>query len=330
MAMVMFLVLLFLIALLLSLIITPLIIMLAKKYGILDKPNERKMHSIPVPLGGGVAIYLSFIITVIVLVIMYPFSGKSCQQFLTGRDIGVLISLFIGGTLTVFLGLIDDIRVMPPKVKLIGQIVIVLIIYALGVRISFVNNLIDGGIYYLPQWLSIVVTILWIVGIMNAVNLLDGLDGLLAGVSTISAIIFMCMSLIKGQILIAMLMAIMAGSALGFLKYNFNPAQLFMGDTGSLFLGIMFASMSTIGALKSTTTVALFVPVFIMGLPIIDTIWAIVRRARKKQPIFKADKEHLHHKLISLGLSVRQAVVLIYVINICFGLIGLALCHWVR
>jgi len=165
---------------------------------------------------------------------------------------------------------------------------------------------------------------------MNAINLLDGLDGLLAGVSTISATIFFIVAMMKGQILVAILMAALAGATLGFLRYNFNPAQLFMGDTGSLFLGILFACLSVMGALKGTTTVALFVPVFIMGLPILDTLWAIVRRALKKQPIFKADKGHIHHRLMNLGLTQRQAVLIIYAINICFGLVGLALCHCIR
>ena len=322
-----FLVLLFFMAWLFSLIITPVIRSLALKLNIVDRPDERKMHKVPIPYGGGVAIYLSFFFGLVMLLCLYPLAVKGSQQIFTPRNMRILLSLFLGGTLTMLLGMVDDVRVLRPKVKLLGQILIIFIMYAFGVAISFVSNPFDGSIFYLPRWLSITVTILWIAGIMNAMNLLDGLDGLLAGVSAISALIFLGVSLMKGQLLIAMLMAILAGSTLGFLRYNFNPAQLFMGDTGSLFLGVFFASISVVGALKSTTTVAFFVPVFIMGLPIIDTLWAIIRRARKKQPIFKADKEHIHHKLISLGLSVRQAVIIIYIVNICFGLIGLALCR---
>lgn len=316
---------LFLIALLLALIITPIFRLIAEKLEIIDRPSERKMHKAPIPVGGGVAIYLSFFVTILVATIMFPLSG----QTFTPRDMSILFSLFLGGTLTMLVGLIDDILNMPPKVKLLCQIIIGLIVISFGVSITFIKNPL-GGFFYFPHWLSIIVTLFWIVGIMNAINLLDGLDGLLAGVSTISATIFFIVAMMKGQILVAILMAALAGATLGFLRYNFNPAQLFMGDTGSLFLGILFACLSVMGALKGTTTVALFVPVFIMGLPILDTLWAIVRRALKKQPIFKADKGHIHHRLMNLGLTQRQAVLIIYAINICFGLVGLALCHCIR
>lgn len=316
---------LFLIALLLALIITPIFRLIAEKLEIVDRPSERKMHKAPIPVGGGVAIYLSFFVTILVATIMFPLSG----QTFTPRDMSILFSLFLGGTLTMLVGLIDDILNMPPKVKLLCQIIIGLIVISFGVSITFIKSPL-GGFFYFPHWLSIIVTLFWIVGIMNAINLLDGLDGLLAGVSTISATIFFIVAMMKGQILVAILMAALAGATLGFLRYNFNPAQLFMGDTGSLFLGILFACLSVMGALKGTTTVALFVPVFIMGLPILDTLWAIVRRALKKQPIFKADKGHIHHRLMNLGLTQRQAVLIIYAINICFGLVGLALCHCIK
>jgi UDP-GlcNAc:undecaprenyl-phosphate/decaprenyl-phosphate GlcNAc-1-phosphate transferase len=315
----------FIAALVFALLLTPLVKMLAIKFNIVDKPNERKVHKVPIPVGGGVAIYLSFFITLLLAIALYHFSG----HVFTGRDLSIVISLALAGTLILIVGLIDDTRNMPPKVKLMCQILIILLIIPFGVTINFLSHP-RGDIIYLPRWFSIALTIFWIAGIMNAVNLLDGLDGLLAGVSSISATIFLCVSIIKGQYFIALLMAILAGSTLGFLRYNFNPAQLFMGDTGSLFLGMTFAILSVVGALKGTTTVALFVPAFIMGLPIIDTLWAIVRRAKKKQPIFKADREHIHHKLLGLGLSQRQVVLVIYLINICFGLVGLFLCHSFR
>jgi UDP-GlcNAc:undecaprenyl-phosphate/decaprenyl-phosphate GlcNAc-1-phosphate transferase len=312
-------------ALVLALLLTPLVKICAIKLNIVDKPNERKVHKVPIPVGGGVAIYLSFFITLMSAMALYHFSG----HIFTGRDLSIVISLALAGSLILVVGLIDDIRNMPPKVKLACQILIILLIIPFGVTINFLSHP-RGDIIYLPRWLSIALTLFWIAGIMNAVNLLDGLDGLLAGVSSISAILFLFVSLIKGQYFIALIMAILAGSTLGFLRYNFNPAQLFMGDTGSLFLGMTFAILSVVGALKGTTTVALFVPVFIMGLPILDTLWAIVRRAKNRQPIFKADRGHIHHKLLGLGLSQRQVVLVIYAINICFGLIGLYLCHSFR
>jgi len=317
-----FIVLFFSMALLLSLLLTPLWKRIAEKLGIVDKPNERKMHTVPVPVCGGVAIFASFFAALASAVFFYSSTG----QVFTSRDLTITLALAIGGTLTLIVGLIDDIRNMPPRVKLMCQILIILFIIPFGVSITFLSNP-AGGIFYLPRWLSILVTLFWIAGIMNAVNLLDGLDGLLAGVSAISATVFLVVALMKGQFFIALVMAILAGATLGFLRYNFNPAQLFMGDTGSLFLGIVFAILSVVGALKSTTTVALFVPVCIMGLPILDTLWAIIRRAKNRQPIFKADKGHIHHRLLSLGLHQRYVVLIIYGINICFGLIGLTIAH---
>ncbi|MDQ7824819.1 MAG: MraY family glycosyltransferase [Candidatus Eremiobacteraeota bacterium] len=326
MSVIVFLLVLFFISLLLALILTPVVKVIAQDLEIVDKPSERKMHRTPIPYCGGVAIYLSVFASLLIAAVIYPFSGHT----LTGREMSVFFSLFLGGTLTMLVGLIDDIVNMPPKVKLLCQIVIVLIIVQFGVAVTFISNPFGAGIYYLPKWLSIVVTLVWIVGIMNALNLLDGLDGLLAGVTTISALIFLAVSLIKGQFLIAMVMASLAGAALGFLRYNFNPAQLFMGDAGSLLIGILFASCSVIGALKSTATLALFVPVLIMGLPIMDTLWAILRRAKNRQPIFKADKGHIHHRLMNLGLSQRQVVLIIYAINALLGILGLALFHYVK
>jgi len=168
-------------------------------------------------------------------------------------------------------------------------------------------------------------TLFWIVGITNALNLLDGLDGLLAGVALTTALVFLGVSLLKGQVVVALVMATLAGCALGFLRYNFNPAQIFMGDTGSLFFGVMFAGWSVVGLLKSTATLALIVPVCLMGVPILDTSMAIVRRSLSGRPIFQPDKEHLHHRLLGLGLTQRQVVAVIYFINILFGLAGLVL-----
>ena len=163
----------------------------------------------------------------------------------------------------------------------------------------------------------------WLVGITNAINLLDGLDGLLAGVAAISSALFFLISLAQGQYLVALLLAAMCGSTLGFLRDNFNPARIFMGDTGSLFIGMLFASLSIMGSLKTNTTVAVLVTAFVMALPILDTSMAIVRRLLKGQHIFAADKEHLHHKLLRRGLSQRQAVLLIYAVNGLLGLTGL-------
>jgi UDP-GlcNAc:undecaprenyl-phosphate GlcNAc-1-phosphate transferase len=183
---------------------------------------------------------------------------------------------------------------------------------------------------FLPGWVSVGITVFWIVGLTNAINLLDGLDGLLAGVSGISAAFLCIVSLMKGQLLVATMLAALSGSALGFLRYNFNPARMFMGDTGSLFLGVMFASLSTMGALKLPMALAFTIPVFVMGLPIADTTWAIVRRAWARRPIFSPDKEHLHHRLLNLGLSQKQVVAVIWIMNGMLGLVGVILAYSVQ
>ena len=225
-------------------------------------------------------------------------------------------------------GFIDDIINMPAKVKLLCQIFTVSIVMFFGILVNFFTNPFGEGLIYLPIYIAVPVTIFWIVGITNAVNLLDGLDGLLGGITVISAIIFLFVSIMKGQLLVAGIMVALAGSALGFLKYNFHPAKIFMGDTGSLFIGSIFAIASVVGGLKTTTTVAMVIPFLIMGLPIFDTAWAIVRRASNHQPIFKPDKGHIHHRLLALGLTQVQAVLIIYSINILLGLIALSVCYF--
>ncbi|MBI2252737.1 MAG: undecaprenyl/decaprenyl-phosphate alpha-N-acetylglucosaminyl 1-phosphate transferase [Armatimonadetes bacterium] len=185
-----------------------------------------------------------------------------------------------------------------------------------------------GGIILLPKILSFLITLFWIVGITNAVNLLDGLDGLLAGITVISALTFGGVAILKHQFLAAILMLALGGAALGFLPYNFYPAKIFLGDAGSLFIGVILAVLTIMGAFKTTATLALFIPILIMGIPIFDTAYAILRRFLTKKPIFKADREHIHHNLLNLGLSQRQVVCIIYLINFILGILGLILAYY--
>ena len=175
------------------------------------------------------------------------------------------------------------------------------------------------------DYLSIPITLLWVVGLTNTVNLIDGLDGLAAGVSTIAAVTILLVALQQNFWVVAVLTAALAGSSLGFLQHNFNPAKIFMGDTGSMFLGYMLAAISVLGTVKSAATIALIVPIVALGLPIMDTAFAIIRRYSSGQPIFKPDKGHLHHRLLEMGLSQKQAVLLMYVISGCLGLSAIAL-----
>ena len=227
------------------------------------------------------------------------------------------------------LGLLDDYKNLPAKVKLAGQIfAAAVLVLIFDVRIDFITDPYGEYIYldnFPIPYLAVPVTMFWLVGLTNTVNLIDGLDGLAAGVASIASFTIMLIALEQNLILVAVLTAALAGAAVGFLKYNFNPAEIFMGDTGSMFLGFMLAGISVTGAVKSVAAIALVVPIFALGLPILDTTFAIVRRLRGGVPIFKPDKGHLHHRLLSVGFTQRQAVLLMYVISALFGLSAIAL-----
>ena len=298
-----------------ALLITPGVIFLAARTGAMDAPDARKVHKKPIPRIGGIGIYAAFMAAI--------FSVLSFVE-VTAEVRTELIGLMVGGSLIVLVGVIDDYKNLPAKVKLVGQILAAaVLVIAFDVRIDFITD--PFGDYIYTEWLAIPVTIFWIVVLTNTVNLIDGLDGLAAGVSTIASITIFLVALQQGILLVAVLTAALAGAAFGFLYYNFNPARIFMGDSGSMFLGYMLAGISVIGAVKSAATIALIVPILALGLPILDTTFAIVRRYRGGVPIFKPDKGHLHHRLLDLGFSQRQAVLLMYVISALLGLSAVAL-----
>lgn len=309
--------------------IVPSIKKIAEKFKVYDYPDDRKVHKTPVPYLGGVAVYLSFFIAVAISLWAGTKFNFLRGDFLTSQSFLFLRALFLGSTFMLIVGLIDDIKPISAKYKFALQIIIAFLLFKLGIKIDFLTHP-AKGIIYLPVWLSFIITVFWIVGITNAVNLLDGLDGLLSGVCFISAVIFSFVAFIKGQFLTAILMLALAGAALGFLKYNFYPAKIFLGDAGSLFIGILFSSLTVAGAFKGTAFLALFVPICIMGLPIFDTGFAIIRRMFKHQSIFKADKEHIHHRLLNMGLSQRKVVIIIYLINLALGSFGLYLAYITR
>ena len=300
---------------LVSLIATPFIILLAKKTGAMDEPDARKVHKKPIPRIGGLAIYAGFIASIIFMAIKFGLDAEMIRE---------TVGLVLSGSLIVALGLVDDYKNLPAKIKLLGQIcaAAVLVLF-FDVRIDFVTD--PFGDYIYLEWFAIPATMFWLVGLTNTVNLIDGLDGLAAGVASIASFTIMLIALEQGFVLVAIMTAALAGAAVGFLKYNFNPAEIFMGDTGSMFLGFMLAGISVTGAVKSVATIALVVPIFALGLPILDTTFAIVRRLRGGVPIFKPDKGHLHHRLLSVGFTQRQAVLLMYVISALFGLSAIAL-----
>lgn len=299
-------------ALVVSFLMTPVAIKIAPKIGAVDIPRDnRRMHTRAMPRFGGLAIFAGTIVA-----ILFFTDLKGASQ-----------GIAVGGTLIYVLGIIDDLKNMPAKVKFLGQIVCATVAYGLGVRITFITDhfsFIDGHIFFVGI-LSYIVTILWIVGITNTINLIDGLDGLAAGVSAIAAlsigyVAYFQFAHTTGAVsgvymTAAVIMLAIAGGAIGFLPYNFNPAKIFMGDGGSLFLGFMLATGSAAGAVKSSTLIAVIVPVLVLGLPIFDTSFAILRRLANGRPIMEADKGHLHHRLIAAGLGQRTAVVMLYGIS---------------
>jgi len=297
----------FTIALAVAYFITPRVKDLAIKLGALDAPDDRKVHTRPIPRMGGLAIYAAFVLAVL-------------ASMHVSREI---MGLLVGGTVILIVGIIDDLKPLPARVKLLGQIVAAAVLVMFDIRIDWLTNPFGDMLYV--DYLAVPLTIIWVVSLTNTVNLIDGLDGLAAGVSTIAAVTILLVALQQNFVTVAILTAALAGSAFGFLQHNFNPAKIFMGDTGSMFLGYMLAAISILGAVKSAATIALIVPIVALGLPILDTAFAIIRRYMSGRPIFKPDKGHLHHRLLEMGLTQKQAVLLMYVISGCLGLSAIAL-----
>lgn len=295
----------FFISLILAYALTPAVKKLAIKVGAVDRPNARKVHTRIIPRLGGLAIFAGFIVSVLFCM---PLTSE-------------LFGLLAGCTAIVALGIWDDICNIPAKVKLAGQIIAAAIPVAFGIRIEWLTNPF-GTLIVLPDWIAVPVTIFWIIGFTNTVNLIDGLDGLAAGVSVIASIAMFFIAVTMNQYLPAMIIVAMAGASLGFLQYNFNPAKIFMGDTGSMLLGYTMAVVAVLGLVKTAATVALVVPVIALGLPILDTLFAIVRRKMSGVPVFQPDKGHLHHRLLALGMTQKQAVLIMYLITMILGLVA--------
>lgn len=285
-----------------SIILTPLVKKLAFAIGATDKPNQRKVHQKIMPRLGGLAIFISFILGILFL--------RPTDEYST--------FIIIGSFIIIITGILDDMFELSAKVKLLGQIAAALVVVLGGVQVDFINIPIFGGQLEFG-FLSIPLTVLWIVGITNAINLIDGLDGLAAGVSSIALITISGMAFLKGDVFVMSMGLIVLGSTLGFLVYNFHPAKIFMGDTGALFLGYIISVLALLG-FKNVTILSLIVPVIILGVPISDTLFAMIRRFVNKQPLSAADKSHLHHCLLKLGYSHRQTVLIIYGIAAMFGL----------
>ncbi|URM33433.1 undecaprenyl/decaprenyl-phosphate alpha-N-acetylglucosaminyl 1-phosphate transferase [Cytobacillus firmus] len=285
-----------------SVIMTPLVKRLAFKIGATDKPEQRKVHQKIMPRLGGLAIYISFLIGVLI--------------FQPSKDYH--LAIIIGSLIIVGIGMLDDIYNLSAKVKFIGQIGAALIVVLWGgVEMDFINAPFGGTIKF--GYFAIPLTVLWIVGVTNAINLIDGLDGLAAGVSSIALITISVMAMLMGNTYVIAISALLVVSTLGFLIYNFHPAKIFMGDTGALFLGYMIGVLSLLG-FKNVTMISFIIPILILGVPLSDTFFAIIRRFVNKQPLSAPDKSHLHHCLLNLGFTHKQTVLMIYAIAAFFGL----------
>lgn len=302
----------FIVAFIVTFITTPFVKNLAFKIGAVDVPKDnRRMHKKPTARLGGLAIFLGFVISAIIFADL-------------NREI---IGMLIGCSIIVILGVFDDIYALSAKLKLVFQIVAALCPVLAGVRIEFIKvpSILSEYGYIGLGWFAIPLTVLWIVGITNAVNLLDGLDGLACGVSSISALTLLVIAIIVGEGEVAFITSALAGACFGFLPYNFNPAKLFMGDTGALFLGFILSTISVQGLFKGYAIISIATPILILGLPIFDTLSAILRRVKNHQPIMSPDRGHLHHRLVDAGFSQKQAVLIIYLLCIvlCLGAIVL-------
>lgn len=288
-------------------LLVPVSIKIAHHIGAIDQPDKRKVHSRAMPRLGGLAIFISFMLCIILLIkVSGPFTG-----------------IIWGAGIVFLVGMLDDVLQLSPWVKLAGQIVAAGVAVHFGVVVNFVTNPFNGmlGLGYF----SIPLTLVWIVGVTNAINLIDGLDGLAAGVSSIAAATMGVVALIQGQSMVAIVAFLLVASILGFLPFNFHPARTFMGDGGSNFLGFILGCLAVTGLTKSAALISLLMPIVILGIPIFDTFFAIIRRINNKAPIFRPDKNHLHHRLMAMGYSHRGSVLIIYGISCFFGAVAIFL-----
>ncbi len=324
----------FIIALLISYLLTPLIQTRASKLGVLDKPSKRKIHTTPVPRLGGVGIYFSLFLTSLVFIAVYWHYKISVIGTFS------LLGIFAGGTIIFLLGLLDDIEPLPARYKLCIQVIAATIAWYLGIRIIHVVNplyhadffffklSIGEQYFHFERIISYLITLVWIIGITNAINLVDGMDGLATGISLISAIAIwgVAVDYRISQPGGALMAATLAGSLLGFLRWNFNPARIFLGDSGAYLTGFVLACLSVSCVIKKVA-IAVVSPVLflIFALPIIDTVFAVIRRTINKKSIFDPDRGHLHHRILEFGISQKYASYILYLISAVLGLLAASL-----
>jgi UDP-GlcNAc:undecaprenyl-phosphate/decaprenyl-phosphate GlcNAc-1-phosphate transferase len=304
-------------ALMISYLFTPAVMKFAGIVGAIDIPKDgRRMHDSPIPLLGGLSIAMGFLTSLLFWLLLYWLGLADfnlADRQLVGLIFGILIVLAIG--------IIDDIKALGAKVRLVFQVIAALVVALAENKIQFITDPFSpSGIIFIPPFLSVIFTVLWIVGITNAVNLIDGLDGLAASVSLVSAVTLFIISLMRSDFTTAALLAALAGSIVGFLPRNFHPAKVFMGSSGAYFLGFVIAVISLMGSIKAYTAISLVLPILILGLPIFDTLFAIIRRVINGKSISESDRGHIHHRLISAGFTHLQSVLLLISVSVLLGI----------
>lgn len=293
----------------------PVVTKLAYRFNIIDRPSQRKQHTGAIPLTGGLAIFLG------VIPLLFIFLGFT----------RVTLSFFVGSLIMLGVGLLDDWfkgkgKEFSPWPKLFFQFVAAAILFVGGTRIYGISRwFTEPGFIEFPVWLSLLATFLWVVGIINMMNFIDGLDGLAGGISGFVMLTLFFIAFLKEELAIALLAMIMTGAILAFLRHNFYPASIFLGDSGSMFLGFTIAFLSIEGAMKGATLITMVVLILALGIPIFDTLQVILTRVKEGRPIYKADRSHLHHRLLSKGLNQRQVVFILYLIGFGFSITSLFL-----
>lgn len=324
--------------------LTPACVWLSERMGVLDRPDERKVHAVPVPRWGGLAIFAGVAFALFFLLALEPrFTALLAFRhpiLEAGEVVGMLslrhqlMGIAAGSTVVLVLGALDDRRPLPAVVKLLAQIIAAYVAMVYGVRVA--GAALPGfGFVDLPIFLSQIVTLLWLLGFMNAINLVDGLDGLAAGIAAVASGTFLVVCVLQGESkvllyakqlkLAAVLSAAVCGAAVGFLLYNFHPARIFMGDGGALFLGYMLGAISIIGTLKTSAVISLIIPILVVALPVLDVAFALFRRLRSGQGLMHPDRGHFHHRLLALGWTQKEIVLLVYVISLLLSLAAILL-----
>jgi UDP-GlcNAc:undecaprenyl-phosphate GlcNAc-1-phosphate transferase len=306
---------LFLISASASLILTPLLRRFCERYRLLDEPqDDRRVHQKAVPRLGGVAIFLSLVVALSLLPLVRNLLTQTLRP-----ELRAITAFLICGFLVLLLGVYDDLRGANATLKFAGLAAVTVLFYFLGGRIEGLSIPLVGNVVLHPV-LGFVLTVVWVVGIANAFNLIDGVDGLASGSALFSSLVLLTVSLIQGNAPVAVMALVLSGALVGFLRYNFNPASIFLGDSGSLFVGFSLAALSVQGSQKASTAVAVAIPILAFGLPMVDTSVAVARRFLSGKPIFEGDREHIHHMLLERGWSQRRVVLVLYGVCAMFGL----------